>query len=125
MFFALQLDRGNLSQALSDHLLDDLGMSTNGMFPLLSQVPRTADQEDWLSLTFADYNLGNAVFLVCFLVAELPSQLISKKVGPDIWVPTQMVLWSVVASCQCVMSSKSSFLATRCLLGALEVSQLL
>lgn len=75
-----------------------------------------------MQLTIADYNVGNALFLVCFLAAELPSQLVSKKVGPDVWVPTQMVLWSIVASCQCLMSGRSSFLATRCLLGALEVS---
>lgn len=32
MFFALQVDRGNLSQALADGMLDDLGLDTNGMF---------------------------------------------------------------------------------------------
>ncbi len=30
MFFSLQVDRGNLAQAVSDNMLDDLNMNTNG-----------------------------------------------------------------------------------------------
>jgi hypothetical protein len=30
MFFGLQVDRGNLIQAVSDNMLDDLGLNTNG-----------------------------------------------------------------------------------------------
>ena len=67
-----------------------------------------------------DYNYGQAIFYVCFLSAELPSQLISKKLGPDRWIPIQMVSWSLVASCQALLSGQTSFYICRALLGLIE-----
>lgn len=96
MFFALQLDRGNISQALSDNMLDDLGLSTN------------------------QYNYGMMIFYLCFLSAEVPSQMISKKLGPDTWIPIQMVTWSIIGICQGFISGEKSFYATRALLGIVE-----
>lgn len=96
MFTALDFDRYNILQAVSDNPLDDLNSTTS------------------------DYNLGNTINLVCFLAAEIPSQLISKKLGADIWIPTQLVLWSIVSILQSSIKSKNGFLVTRTLIGALQ-----
>ena len=95
-FFALQLDRGNITQAVADNMLPDLGMNRN------------------------DYNTGQTIFFCAFLAAELPSQMIGKKIGPDNWIPFQMVAWSFVASFQAFMKDRTSFFILRALLGLFE-----
>ncbi|GMG51778.1 unnamed protein product [Ambrosiozyma monospora] len=96
MFVALQVDRGNLAQAVADDMLKDLKMTTN------------------------DYNTGNTIFYLCFLCAELPSQLVSKRLGCDVWIPIEMTLWAIITISQCKMKSKHGFYVCRALIGIME-----
>ncbi|KAF8753322.1 Major Facilitator Superfamily [Rhizoctonia solani] len=72
MFFGLQMDRGNIGNALTDNLLADLNLTTN------------------------DYNNGTTIQLLAFLVAELPSQYMIKRLGMERWLPGLMV-WYVLS----------------------------
>ncbi|KAH7374162.1 major facilitator superfamily domain-containing protein [Cadophora sp. MPI-SDFR-AT-0126] len=95
MFMALDLNRRNINRAITDKMLPELGMNTN------------------------DFNYGQTIFLVSFLSAELPSGLISKKVGPDRWIPFLIVAWSITSASQCALSSKAGYYAVRSILGLL------
>ncbi|KAI5792594.1 major facilitator superfamily domain-containing protein [Peziza echinospora] len=93
MFISLDLNRSNVNRAITDNMLPELGMNTN------------------------DFNYGQTIFLVSFLAAELPSGLISKKVGPDRWIPFLIVAWSTVSASQAALTTKTGFFVTRALLG--------
>lgn len=118
MFMALEIDRANISQALSDNFLADMDLTTNGVLYRPSSAWSVVSH--LLTELLADYNLGQSVFKLAFLLSELPSQLVSKWVGPDRWIPTQLSLWSAVACSQFWLSGRASFLTTRAILGVLQ-----
>ncbi|KAJ5088904.1 MFS general substrate transporter [Penicillium angulare] len=93
MFFGLNLDRGNLGNAAADNLLDDLSLTTN------------------------DYNNAQNMYRIGFLIAEIPSQMVGKRLGPDRWIPLQIIAWSLASGGQFFMQGRSGFFACRFLLG--------
>ncbi|EHK98259.1 putative Uncharacterized transporter [Glarea lozoyensis 74030] len=93
MFFALNLDRGNLGNAVADNLLDDISITTN------------------------DYNNAQNMYRIGFLLSEIPSQMLGKRIGPDRWIPVQIILWSFAAGGQFFMTGRASFFACRFLIG--------
>ncbi|PWN40111.1 MFS general substrate transporter [Ceraceosorus guamensis] len=96
LFMSLDLIRRNINRALPDNFLNDLGITTD------------------------DFNNGQVIYFASFLFMELPSGLISKRLGADIWIPVQIVVWSIVCSAQAGLTNKVSFFLTRAFLGAAQ-----
>lgn len=93
LFCSLDLIRRNINRVTADNFLQDLGLGTN------------------------DYNLGQTLYLVSFLCAELPGNLLSKRFGCEVVIPFQMVTWSVLCIFQACMVNKAGFLVLRVLIG--------
>ncbi|KAK0556220.1 hypothetical protein OC846_001314 [Tilletia horrida] len=99
LFFAvLNIDRNNLAAANSDNILKDLGLTTN------------------------DFNNATSLFRGMFLLAELPGQILSKRFGPDRFIPCQMAVWGILTIAQMGLSGKHSYYACRALLGLAQGS---
>ncbi|XWX02426.1 hypothetical protein V2A60_010463 [Cordyceps javanica] len=97
-FFVLQLDRGNIGNALTDFFLKEVG------------------------LTQFQFNVGNQLLSLGIVLLELPSNLILYRVGPQRWISCQIVCWGLVATFQTFQKGKGVgvYYATRFLLGLLE-----
>lgn len=68
-------------------------------------------------MTTNDFNNGQTIYLVCFLAAELPVGLISKKIGPDIMTPVTICTWGVICTLQSLITNRTSYYVTRAFLG--------
>lgn len=95
-FFVLQLDRSNISNALTDTLTEDLGITSD------------------------EVNLGNQLQLIGIIIAEIPANLVLQRTGASVWLTAQVLLWGSIALGQTWITNKGSFYATRFLLGLFE-----
>ncbi|KAL4813141.1 major facilitator superfamily domain-containing protein [Aspergillus spinulosporus] len=95
-FFALQIDRGNISAALTSTITEDLNITTNQI------------------------NIGSQLLSAGIVISEIPSNVILQRVGPQRWLSAQLFAWGLVATFQAFIKSYPAYLVTRLLLGLLE-----
>ncbi|KAK5166080.1 uncharacterized protein LTR77_008341 [Saxophila tyrrhenica] len=95
-FFALQLDRGNIGNALTDYFLDDVG------------------------ITQSQFNDGQELLALGIVIWEIPSNFILYRIGPSVWISAQIVAWGLVATFQAFQHGVGAFMLTRFLLGSFE-----
>ncbi|KAF3763952.1 MFS general substrate transporter [Cryphonectria parasitica EP155] len=95
-FFALQMDRGNISNALTSTITTDLGVDTNQI------------------------NVGTALLSLGIVLLEIPSNVLLQKIGPKHWLSGQIIAWGLVALFQNFITNYAGYLVTRILLGLCE-----
>ncbi|KAL4899548.1 hypothetical protein BDW74DRAFT_109628 [Aspergillus multicolor] len=66
------------------------------------------------------YNVALFVFFIPYILFEVPSNMILKKIKPSWWLSGIMAGWGVVTVCQGVTGSFEGLVACRVLIGALE-----
>ncbi|KAJ7700772.1 major facilitator superfamily domain-containing protein [Mycena rosella] len=73
-----------------------------------------------LKMTNQQYSIALTVTYVPYILAELPSNLLLKIVGPNLMLPAMLTLWGVVTTCQGTVKTYGGLLACRFFLGLLE-----
>lgn len=95
-FFCLQLDRGNIANAITDSFMEDIGITQN------------------------QFNIGQQMLSLGIVLFEIPSNMILYRVGPGKWLTLQLFLFGTVSTSQAFQTSYGSFIATQFLLGITE-----
>ncbi|ODQ55156.1 MFS general substrate transporter [Saitoella complicata NRRL Y-17804] len=81
---------------------------------------RIAGMETDLDLKGYRFNIALTVFYVFYVVVEIPSNLILKRVGPKLYLPGLVGLFGLVSFLTAFCESYAGLIACRAVLGALE-----
>lgn len=76
--------------------------------------------QDDLHLTDEMFNIGFGIFYLGYLVFELPSNLLMRRVGARRWMARIMISWGLISSCTMFARDQWTFYALRILLGIAE-----
>ncbi|KAG0645324.1 MFS transporter prlL [Hyphodiscus hymeniophilus] len=90
------LDRVNIANAKAFHLVKDL------------------------DLTGVQYNTALTMLFIPYVVCEIPSNILMKRLQPRIWLSGCMFMFGVVEVCQGLVQGYGGLLATRFFLGVFE-----
>ncbi|KAG5292581.1 MFS transporter [Histoplasma ohiense] len=119
-------ERTNLDRKLLLKL-DFLLVPMMGMLYLLSFLDRAnignarvAGLQKDLGISDLQYQTAITVTYVPYIVTELPSNLLIKKIGPRILLPALCVCWGIVTTLQSQVNNYSGLIAARFFLGMLE-----
>ncbi|KAF8913881.1 MFS transporter [Gymnopilus junonius] len=107
---------------LDCHILPPLALLWLANFIDRSNVgnARIAGLEKDTHLKGNQFNTVLAVFYVTYLLVELPSNIILKKMKPNRWIPFLVGIWGVITTLSSLVESFGGLVAVRIFLGLFE-----
>lgn len=75
-----------------------------------------------LNLTPIQYSTALTIFFPPYILFEIPSNLILKRLKPHVWLSVCMFMFGLVTLCQGLVNNWGGLMTTRFLLGVFEVS---
>ncbi|RGP67580.1 hypothetical protein FSPOR_5767 [Fusarium sporotrichioides] len=73
-----------------------------------------------LNMTGNDYNMALFVFFIPYIIFEVPSNIIIKKISPSLWLASITVLWGISTVGMGLVRNVEGLIACRALLGFFE-----
>ncbi|KAH8889037.1 MFS general substrate transporter [Thozetella sp. PMI_491] len=96
LYLLAHIDRGNIGNAKIEGMDKDLGLVGN------------------------QYNIASTIFFVPYIIFEIPSNIVLKKVRPSIWLSILIISWGIVMTCMGVVQNYNGMVACRIFLGLCE-----
>ncbi|KAK7438871.1 hypothetical protein VKT23_017798 [Stygiomarasmius scandens] len=81
---------------------------------------RIAGLERDIHLHGNQFNTILAVFYISYILVEMPSNWVLKRIGANRWLPLITCAWGVVTTLTCLVHNYSGLIAIRIFLGACE-----
>ncbi|KAH8597839.1 MFS transporter [Bisporella sp. PMI_857] len=73
-----------------------------------------------LNMTGQQYNLALLIFFIPYIILEVPSNLMLRKVTPSTWLSGLAFCWGIISMCQGFVTTHAGLVACRFLLGVFE-----
>ncbi|KAG0004143.1 hypothetical protein BGZ80_001673 [Entomortierella chlamydospora] len=73
-----------------------------------------------IELTSTQYNWALSIFFIGYVIFEIPSNILLKKVGPSKWITIVMIAWGTIMMAMAAVKDGAGLLAARFFLGLTE-----
>ncbi|KAI9710336.1 MAG: hypothetical protein M1820_002831 [Bogoriella megaspora] len=93
---------------------------TNAASAKVLQVGQPRNILKELHMTADDYNWVQSIYFISYIVFEVPSNLLLKKMSPRNWQYRIVLSWGTVLACHAAVQNKAGLYAARFFLGMME-----